>query len=117
MGYRSYFNLIQPAPGSPEALVAIEAIKLETTFPWDDDCLVDILTTGCLCDTRWYRHATDMLRISGLCPTIRFEIDVDGEDNGDRWRSFAFDGNYSEYHQPEFQPEIPGWFVAKETAR
>lgn len=59
-------------------------------------------------DISWYSHMEDMVRLSMLFPTITFELEGEGEDQGDHWKAYFKDGLSVKYNAiitfPLFNP-------------
>jgi hypothetical protein len=47
---------------------------------------------GSLSEAKWYEHDSDMKTLSKKYPEILFQLDGEGEEAGDIWRSFFKNG-------------------------
>jgi hypothetical protein len=43
-------------------------------------------------DTKWYDHPEDMKKVSKAYPGVLFTLNGAGEESGDIWRKYYFDG-------------------------
>lgn len=43
-------------------------------------------------EAKWYEHNEDMLELSKILPHVTFELDGEGEENGDLWRTYYKNG-------------------------
>jgi hypothetical protein len=41
---------------------------------------------------KWYKHHTDMEKISKLYPDVKFTVNGEGEENGDIWKAYYLNG-------------------------
>lgn len=53
---------------------------------------------------KWYEHEADMRRISAERPGVLFTLDGSGEDAGDVWRKYFWNGLMQEW-RPHLQPD------------
>lgn len=50
------------------------------------------LHSACLSGAKWYDHHIDMVNMSKDFPEILFQLNGEGEESGDTWRSFYKNG-------------------------
>ncbi len=51
-------------------------------------------------EIKWYDHEAEMKQLSKLYPTVLFQVDGDGEEQGDVWVEYFIDGR-SQYIKAE----------------
>lgn len=86
MGYYTQYNLtIAKANGRVELERIDEDLR---TISGYNDFAIDAHT-----DTiKWYDHDKDMIELSKKHPNILFQLDGEGEESGDIWRSYYCNG-------------------------
>lgn len=57
---------------------------------------------------KWYEHDTDMLDISRQFPTCKFVLEGEGEEPGDMWRKYYYNGHMQTAYA-EITYEEPHW--------
>jgi hypothetical protein len=53
---------------------------------------------------KWYEHDTDMLAYSKKYPNLVFQLFGEGEESGDIWCSYYYNGKKIYYKMPEWVP-------------
>ena len=111
MGYYTDFSLdIQPE----SALTKETLNKLGEAFDSGYLSIIDLLDGNCE-PMKWYSHTSDMTKLSNQFPTFLFILDGEGEEAGDVWREFFWQGNSEQVKQPEWErPERPKGWTAKD---
>lgn len=87
MGYYTRFNLSFEAPGNDEWQIQEDLQKLleiQTDYKFNSDLSLD--------DAKWYHWESDMIEISKQLPTIKFSLEGDGEEQGDHWKAYFYNG-------------------------
>jgi hypothetical protein len=51
-------------------------------------------------EVKWYEHAEDMCKLSEALPSVIFQLEGEGEENGDLWKAWYKDGRQV-IHQAE----------------
>jgi len=57
--------------------------------------------------TKWYEHREDMLRLSQKYSDLVFELEGHGEESGDHWRLYFYNGQVSGGEAKMIYPENP----------
>ena len=55
-------------------------------------------------DAKWYDHTLDMRNISKHWPDVLFALHGIGEENGDMWVEYHWNGKVQTETQPEWEP-------------
>jgi hypothetical protein len=91
MGYYTQFSLsVIPAQPNESSDLPVEvSVFIEA----NEDRFYAINTDGsCADDSKWYEHESAMCDLSKLFPAILFLLEGEGEENGDQWKEYYFNG-------------------------
>jgi hypothetical protein len=95
MGYQTNYNLSTiPATEHKAALEIIVHRICDGFSPFDDAC-------------KWYEHEKDAATASTMLPGVIIRIDGAGEDAGDEWALYAFNGETVKHKREEWTPPPP----------
>lgn len=102
MGYCTKFKIkaIYPPSEGPEYLsdLSIDAAYIEhDEFEEHNDCFFLDMEEP----TKWYDCHEDMVELSKKYPKAVFIMDGEGEEQGDVWRTFFFDGKHYSWQAPD----------------
>jgi hypothetical protein len=103
MGYETHYKL-QTIPPSEFNRVH-ETIVGNDYDPFDDAC-------------KWYDHETDLRVASEKLRDVIIRVDGEGEDSGDVWTLYAFNGQVVKHKQSTWEPPEPPaeWLAAVSTS-
>lgn len=99
MGYYTCHNLKIHQIDNEKELTFSEIIKLKTLI--DEyiksheaiEYAVGLIDTEWECDScKWYDHHEDMVEMSKAFPNVVFELEGDGEESGDIWKTYYKNG-------------------------
>src|SRR5688572_1133090 len=82
MGYYTTYDISSNEPEIQEAIMAL------SDYSWEDD--------GRLIDSKWYDHKKHCLEVSKQFPETVIEVSGEGEESGDIWKSYYFNGKVQE---------------------
>lgn len=99
MGYSTTYKL-QTIPASEFDRVHATIVGQDCD-PFDDAC-------------KWYDHETDLRVASEKLRDVIIRVDGEGEDSGDVWTLYAFNGEIVKYKQSKWEPPEPPaeWLAA-----
>lgn len=89
MGYYTNFKL-QVCPALPDDAAFDEQFEAQTGYQFDDT--FDSSREAYLNSVKWYDHEKDMKKLSKEYPEHLFQLDGEGEEDGDIWRRYFKNG-------------------------
>ena len=87
MGYRTHYELIFQPFEYDEVLKAFQEV---CGWMSEDDFLA--MLDGCMDAMKWYSHTEDLVKVSKKVPHIKFSLFGEGEECGDLWKLYVFNG-------------------------
>lgn len=96
MGYYTYHDLSMRIPEDSvyfgkevEIIENLKSFSTDAEYGLNDD-------GSCADQTKWYDLDDDMALLSPLYPDVLFVVDGQGENSGDRWRTYFKNGKKQE---------------------
>lgn len=101
MGYYTHHNLKIKQIDKDMSIAEIEELKRKIDNyienHEDIDYAVGPIDSDWECDScKWYDHNEDMLEMSKAFPDVVFELEGDGEESGDIWKTYYKNGKSQE---------------------
>lgn len=91
MGYYTYFEITIPAKADIDNIM--DKLTALSNYAFDKTGSTAKTKTFATVDTcKWYNHEADMINLSEMFPKILFQVDGDGEESDDVWRTYYLNG-------------------------
>lgn len=91
MGYYTYFEITIPAKFDVDDV--IDKLVTLSDYAFEKTVTNDKIKSFATVDTcKWYSHESNMIDLSELFPKILFQVDGDGEESDDVWRTYYLNG-------------------------
>lgn len=91
MGYYTYFEITIPAKF--DELDVIEKLEKISEYKFESSRSNEKTKTFATAESyKWYDHESNMFELSEMFPKILFQVDGDGEESDDLWRTYYLNG-------------------------
>jgi hypothetical protein len=91
MGYYTYFEITVPAKVDRDDI--IEKLEVLSEYSFEKTGSNEKTKTFATADScKWYSHESNMIELSEMFPKVLFQVDGDGEESDDIWRTYYLNG-------------------------
>lgn len=111
MGYLTRYNLEKLQQVKPDGkLVPVDGATEEQIYRYAEDNYFGFISEE---SCKWYEWADDMATISKEFPNVLFTLTGEGEDSGDLWKAYCFNGEQELATAILTYPQITPQFLSK----